>query len=319
MKILWITKIASSSLTGGTKVSYNYREELKNSSNVDICAKICETENKKMSFFQFCNLISEKMKGHYDVVIFDDHYSFFSLLFLKNKKILFYHGNWPDLMFTSISYFLKGLFLFPQYLIGMFFSDFVIFVNPIFEKKFSKFVKKSVTLFNPINPIHEFKNYEIIKDSIVLVGNIDARKYGNLIIFLDKNPQIKNPIHIYGKVIENSIANKLKTFTNISLMGYIDVIPYKNYEYHLSFSKSENLPLALFEALIMGLSCTYPKLENYKFLEDKRIINFYEDFNDLFFFLNSDIKLVTNEDDLKFIPRSYRENVTRIKDIINQI
>ena len=109
MKILWITKIASQNLTGGTKVSWNYREELSQRSSLITLARINLNANISMSRVEFFKTFLKLRKENFDYVFFDDHYCSLALLLLNKNKKMFYHGNWPDLMFLSSINFIKGL------------------------------------------------------------------------------------------------------------------------------------------------------------------------------------------------------------------
>lgn len=316
MKILWITKIDSENLTGGTRVSFYYRESLKKNFDLDLLAHYSNSK-KNSSFANFIKtIIKIKKNNTYDLVVFDDHYSVFSLLFLNSKTLLFYHGNWPGLMFLSIEYFIKGLFLFPLYLIGLKFSKYIIFINPIFKKKFKKINNTSIVLFNPIIVNNDITTNERVKENILLVGNIESRKYKYFIKFLSKYNSNKYQFHIYGKTIDKKIEETLKVYKNVILKGSVLNVPYQNYKIHLSFSKSENLPLSLFEALYNDCICIYPDLENYNFPEVKNTVNFYKNLIELKELLDDESLVPTPQSSLGFIHQSYDSNLEKLIDFI---
>lgn len=282
MKILWITKIASKNLTGGTKVSWNYRQELSRFSDLKTIARIDLENNSSINKIEFIKIIFKLRKEKFDYVFFDDHYCSMSIFFINHNKKMFYHGNWPDLMFTSVLYFIKGLYLFPQYLLGIKLCQEVIFVNPYFEKRFSFLTKKTITLFNPLDiVIKERKDFNFNKNEILMVGNVDSRKYKNLIKLLKSNNVNDKKFIIYGKIIDKIIEKKLRFYSNVEFKGLVDRIPYENYLVHFNCSEAENLPLSLFESLKNGLMCIYPKSDNYSFMFGNSEIYFYEDIKKL--------------------------------------
>lgn len=312
MKVLWITKIASKNLTGGTKVSWNYREELKLYSELTVVSRINLEENISISRFDFLMNLLKLRKEKFDFVFFDDHYCSMALFFTNHQKNMFYHGNWPNLMFTSFLNLIKGLYLFPQYLLGMKLCQKVIFVNPFFEKKFRILTKESVTLFNPLDIIIREKNVkDINQNEILMVGNVDSRKYGNLVKLLNYKVFDGKKIVIYGKLIDEKLVEKLCSFSNVEFKGLVDRIPYEKYMIHFNCSKAENLPLSLFESLKNGLKCIYPKSKNYSFLFDNSSIFFYKDLKDL----NGDTFKNVNynfDNKLDFLSITYKQNLEKL-------
>lgn len=317
MKILWITKNASNNLTGGTKVSWNYRSEIKNTvefGELTLLAKNNFDTNVTISRLDFIKQFRKLRKEHFDFVFFDDHYSFLSLFIKKKNSLLFYHGNWPDLMFTSVNYFIKGLFLYPLYLIGMMSVKKVIFVNPYFETKFKKIAKTTTTLFNPLSIDVHLSNSKKSTE-ILMVGNVDSRKYNNLLKLLDNKKYSKHVFVIYGKIIDKNIASKLSKYSNVVLKGMVNRIPYEEYTIHFSCSKAENLPLSLFEALKNNLLCIYPKLPNYNFLFDNDNIMFYENLAAINFEDQKKRVNMKDSDTFDFLKVTYSNNLkTLLKD-----
>lgn len=91
--------------------------------------------------------------------------------------------------------------------------------------------------------------------SILMVGNIDSRKYKyavNLFALLVKQ-KIEVPIHIYGNVVDRKLANTLVSFSNVKLKGFSTDVPYGKYQFLLHTSSMENLSMAWTEALSCGI------------------------------------------------------------------
>ncbi|RBQ03564.1 hypothetical protein [Pedobacter miscanthi] len=316
MDILWITKVHSAKYTGGTKVSYNYLEELGKTNNVRVHSLKNDTSEPDQSLYSFYRTLFKIKKNKYDLVFFDDHFSFISIFFLGHQTISFYHGNWPKLMFTSPIYFLKGLYLFPLYLLGMLSTKLTIFVNPYYEKLLGRFCRNKLTLLNPISKIYKRKslnNQDLagIK-KIVLVGNLDNRKYSNLIKFLDwleiNKYGERFSFDVFGATADKSIEDELRS-RQVNLKGFAKEIDYSTYDYHMSCSKAENLPLSLFEALISGVPSVYPKEKNYLDFENESGVLLYSTFDEALSYLNMDI---TEFPTGSFVPRNYQENIKKI-------
>jgi hypothetical protein len=319
MKILWITKVYSPRYTGGTKVSYHYIEELKKNDEVTIHSLIEYFDTKKAaSLYTFYKTLLLLKRTKYDAVFFDDHFGFLSIFFEKTKTVLFYHGNWPRLLFLNFIYFLKGMYLFPLYLMGMRFSGLTIFVNDYYENKFKNVCNESTTLLNPVKVAIQSLNKDSSESGhihVVLVGNIDDRKYSRFIDFMEwvKFNKINNRLQfdIYGKFIDDHIVKKIN-YPNVRLLGFQDTISYSRYNFHISFSKVENMPLSLFEALVSNVPCIYPDEVNYSTYKSVNGIFLYNSFAEVLDFLCVENVQVNNS----FIPRTYTENINILKERI---
>lgn len=321
MKILWITKTYSNKHTGGTIVSYNYIKTLKSDNEVTILS--IKNDIAKISFLKsyisFYRNLYQSFSQPYDYVFFDDHLSALALLFPRKKTIYFYHGNWPALLFTSITFFIKGIYLFPMCLIGMMFSNYVIFVNPYYQNLYKYICRNTLVLLNPV--VQKNDNTSSIekdntKNKIILVGNIDARKYVNLIDFLrwGKEKLSSFEFDLYGKVIDKNIEKQLRLY-GVNIKGFVSKIPYKQYSFHMSFSKAENLPLSLFEALSDSIPCIYPFEKNYLPFQNKEGFFLYKDFNQCLEILFS--KSLVHVDN-SYIPKSYEANILSLFNYINK-
>ena len=184
----------------------------------------------------------------------------------------------------------------------------VIFVNPYFETKFKKIAKTTTTLFNPLSIDVQSSNTKKSTE-ILMVGNVDSRKYNNLLKLLDNKKYSKYVFVIYGKIIDKNIAFKLSKYSNIVLKGMVSRIPYEEFAIHFSCSKAENLPLSLFEALKNNLLCIYPKLPNYSFLFDNENIMFYEKLADINFEDQKKRVSIKDSNKINFLKVTYSDNL----------
>lgn len=86
-----------------------------------------------------------------------------------------------------------------------------------------------------------------------MIGSVCQRKYGKL-VDLDKQLLEKNTklnIDIYGGVFNKKLAEQLQSFPNIHLKGFVDFnnIDISEYDFFLSTSTQENMPISVIEAL----------------------------------------------------------------------
>jgi hypothetical protein len=315
MKILWVTKNFSSTYTGGTKISFNYIKAFNEIANVEVLCLYGENEfSKEIKFngrLNFLKQLYKHKKVDYDYVFFDDHFSALAFLF-KQKTISFYHGNWPDLMWLNPLYFIKGLYLFPSLVAGLYFSNCAIFTNPYFQKKFSSVYQHSIMVLNPVPAALQYKeNNEVTGNTIkvVVVGNIDKRKYSGLLDFLkwQEQKQTSNNIefYVYGRAANEKVVKQLQHF-KVNIMGFVEKVPYYQYDFHASFSKAENTPLSMFEALKANLPCLYPKRKYYADFQNVDGILQYSNFDE---FVTMALNSKKVKVDSSFIPPSYDYNV----------
>jgi len=85
----------------------------------------------------------------------------------------------------------------------------------------------------------------------VMVGNIEQRKYGNLLRILDKVPFT---IGIYGRIADVALAAVLQASPKVTLHGYYaGRVPFDSYDFLLHVSRSENVPAVIPEAIMSGI------------------------------------------------------------------
>jgi len=214
---------------------------------------------KTLSFIKYENwfqaiLILKKLskKEH---IFYGDFYN--SLLFLlANVNFFFtYHDNWPELGKTSWSNFLKSIFYVPVYRAVFKRSEHVFVVS---QKKLNyvQRIKKNVSLvrngFNKSN----IENQAILdKTNVLMVGNIDKRKYIKALSLFKELSKVKTKftIDIYGQVNDHELCGLLEENPFVSIKGFNQEVPYGSYSFLLHTSTMENMPIVFCEALHGGI------------------------------------------------------------------
>jgi len=88
--------------------------------------------------------------------------------------------------------------------------------------------------------------------NILMAGNVDARKYQKAIALfklLKEEARLNIQIDIYGLLNDNYLAEKIAKFPFVQVKGYTENIPFKDYHLYLNTSLSENLSIAVVDAI----------------------------------------------------------------------
>lgn len=183
----------------------------------------------------------------------DDHFGF---LFKINKipYVHTYHGNWPDAVHISLKYKIKSIYFIFLYAITIKNAYAVVNVSRYMKKFTDLFNKNEFVIRNGIDK-KQYKCNHLHKNTCLMVGNVDKRKYNycvKLASLLKKRKSMIR-IHIYGRIIDKSIKNELEKLSNIELKGSCRNIPYKEYKIFLCLSTIENLPVSICEAILEGV------------------------------------------------------------------
>lgn len=222
---------------------------------VVICKNHKGVDEEKFEIHQFNNgrqalKLLNQYANHESIIYNDDHLAY--LLWLSRRKyIITYHGNWPDLLFASASYFFKGLYFIPMYMAGLLGAKEVIHVSRYMLTKWRFLNHKSKLIYNAtFKDSPEVESVTLPREtSMLCLGNVITRKYANLLEMLNRGNTDLLKIHIYGTIVDQALADKLKRFPNVQLHGYSNSIPWHEHDVLGCFSKSENLPLSIVEAL----------------------------------------------------------------------
>ena len=183
----------------------------------------------------------------------DDHLGY---LFKKSNipYVHTYHGNWPDAKWVSLEFFVKSFYFIPLYRKTIRGASIVVNVSKYMERFTDKSNLNSVVIHNGMDykPVDTDKFYPM---TYVMVGNIDSRQYKKMIKIAKKILVIdkKIKIDIYGNIMDDVIARKLKKIENINLKGVKKVIPYTAYCGLINTSTIENLSISVCEAIQSGI------------------------------------------------------------------
>ena len=167
-----------------------------------------------------------------------------------------YHDNWPELAkdgyknrFRSVFYTSIYKLIFRHAIITITVSQFKL----AFIKKYSSNTALVYNGFEVFEKEHDNLS-EHKKPKILMVGNVDSRKY-RLANELFKNWDNKQnaSVNIYGNINDHKIASQLSRKNYVNLKGFIKNLPYTSYDLLLHTSTMENLPIVFCEAIYHGL------------------------------------------------------------------
>lgn len=179
----------------------------------------------------------------------DDHLGY---LFKENniKYVHTYHGNWPDARWISLDMFFKAFYFMPLYKKTIKNAAITIDVSKYMQQHYtSKITSNCQVIYNGIKQGNANIS-ESNRSNFLMVGNIDKRKYAKAVdVFKFFPTDTKIKIDIYGKVMNQHVAKKLKSFSFVNLKGETGNINFSKYSGMLSTSISENLPVSIVEAL----------------------------------------------------------------------
>lgn len=187
----------------------------------------------------------------------DDHFGFV-LGLLGKRYVHIYHGNWPDAMWSGPKMFLKGIYFLPLYFFTILLAKCVLHVSNYMKTKMSWINSNSLIVRNGIKRV-EFAHLAHTpvnkggKLNILMVGNIDQRKYRDLLKVLKRLDEIgtlaRLRIDIYGNVNDKKLGSKISQFGAVRILGFRPQIDYGAYNLFLMLSRSENLSISVCEAL----------------------------------------------------------------------
>lgn len=271
MNIVILTKNYGSNFTGATMATNVLSENWIHSHEVNqiiVFAKnVGDISNVNVRLIRFTSLRDFKNKFRREkfvvsdcVFYSDDHLGYY---FSKLGVDYFhtYHGNWPDARWISPSFFIKSFYFIPIYIRTIKNAKMVINVSKYMEKFTNKYNRNHIIIHNGVPEKNFYPNLNEVgkinhmNNKIVMVGNIDSRKYKYLYQMLSKYSSLMCSwdIYIYGKILDKKLYSQLIAFPNVHIMGFKDTIRYQDYDLFICTSTSENLPISICEALVSGL------------------------------------------------------------------
>lgn len=266
MRIVILTKYFGKNYTGATVATHTlihkWLEFNKVESVIVITKNILEYDHhEKLHLIEYDKRhlkdLIEYYKSDHTIFYSDDHLGY---LFGKRIKYIHtYHGNWPDARKLNIEYFLKSFYFIPCYKKTIKRAGMVVNVSKYMESFTKKINNKSCIIRNGAGncKITSLSEKDKKNNNCIMIGNIDKRKYGKLIDLLNKlNKMGRNiQIDIFGNISDLKLAEKLKTFNNVKINGFVEFkkIPIENYKLMIFTSTIENLPISIVEVLKKGI------------------------------------------------------------------
>jgi len=201
------------------------------------------------NFWEALRILSSLNDKH--TLYYGDFYN--SIWYVWSKKPFYftYHDNWPEMANTSIKDLFRSLFYLPVYRSIFRNAKSVIVVSEHKKKYVASYTKNVYLVRNGFTKkCMNKKNQNSSRNMILMVGNIEKRKYKLAYkIFRKLNIDFSAEIHIYGNILDESLSQKLNSFNFVRIMGFQKSIPYQNYQCLLHASLIENLPLSICESL----------------------------------------------------------------------
>lgn len=259
MKIVVFTKYYGRNFTGATLATCYFIQNWIKKENVEIIVVTKKTgdvdENDNIKVYRYTNYIEmyrilKKLGKENCIYYSDDHLGWLLSLF-GCKYIHTYHGNWPQARYLNFRYFIKSFYFIPMYKLTLKHAQEVVNVSYFMEKFTRKYNTNTEVIRNGVDYKEKKKNFENKTKKCVMIGNVDKRKYKYALEVINKCYNMDNMINfeIYGKIIDKSIGQKLKTAPNCSIKGYCKNINFDLYDLLVCTSEMENLPISICEAL----------------------------------------------------------------------
>lgn len=212
-------------------------------------------EIKNLQFIKTSNWITnyQLIKNLQDgkTIFYGDFYNSFLLGLAKVPYVFTYHDNWPELARLNYKSFLQGFFFHTIYPF-IFRKAIILITVSSFKKKYlEKYAKIVQVIPNGIrNNVAETLENTSVKKKILMVGNIDDRKYAMALkLFQILRNQELITIDIYGHILNKKLASKLKQFPFVNLKGFIKNVPFQSYKLLLHTSFTESFGLVFCEAI----------------------------------------------------------------------
>ena len=211
----------------------------------------------KRKFFR--NKLEEIKKENKNLIGYsDDHLG--NILYEANIKFIHtYHGNWPDARYVSIEYFFKSFYFLKKYKTIFRHASKIVNVSIYMDNFNRKYTNKTTVIRNGVKNFSDYNKQNYSKKfKFLMVGGVDKRKYSKMIKVCKEIDHLicekdSLEIDIYGEIYDQKIYKSLKKYKFINFKGRVEKVDYSDYCVFLSCSSSENLSIAIVEALKSGL------------------------------------------------------------------
>jgi glycosyltransferase involved in cell wall biosynthesis len=185
-------------------------------------------------------------------IFYGDFYNSFLFILAKIQFYFTYHDNWPELENQGVSNSIQSLFYTNIYRKIYKKARLTITVSKFKLHFIRKYTNKAELIYNGFNQeISDMTtNSNFVGKKIIMVGNIDKRKYAFALKLFEKiTVDNEMLIDIYGNITDSKMANQLNAYTFVNLKGFVELIPYGSYKFLLHTSAMENLPIVFCEAI----------------------------------------------------------------------
>ena len=264
-----LTKNFGTNFTGATAATCNIFKPIEG--QFERITVICENLGdhplnniviKRFKSLRYAYRLINDTKRANSVFYSDDHFGF--LMKLAGVRYYHtYHGNWPDAKYVSLSMFLKSFYFIPLYYLTIKFAKRVFNVSYYMEHYTRRINPNTIIIRNGIK--HNAQPFDLTQKesvdrslvSILMIGNVDERKY-KLAVPLFKmihNSEIKNNVKfdIYGNIGSKTLAHKMFEYPFVTYKGFQNSIELSLYDFMLSTALTENLSIAICEAIMSNL------------------------------------------------------------------
>ncbi|MFK8103376.1 MAG: glycosyltransferase family 4 protein [Saprospiraceae bacterium] len=190
-------------------------------------------------------------------IFYGDFYMSYYFILAKLPFYFTYHDNWPEQGQFGWQNALRAWYYVPLYRWIIRRAAWTITVSNFKYEFIRKISPCTSVIRNGINMRITKNAYEVYQPKmdlrILMSGNIDDRKFAwALALFqkIKKGGELSQiQFHLYGKVLDENLAQQLAAFDFVTLAGFQLDIDFSNFDLYCCTSKIENLSIAVCEAL----------------------------------------------------------------------
>lgn len=188
-----------------------------------------------------------------DNIYYGDFYNAYIFPLVRVPFYFTYHDNWPELGKVSFNLRVKGIAFWAIYRYIFSYAQHVFVVSSHKLNQVKKYANGVSMVHNGINA--QTSSDQMARKHVLMVGNIDQRKYAKSIelfdtILSDKDFSRENfRIDIYGHPSDATLVNKLHSYSFVNLCGHVNPVPFSRYSLLLHTSLMENLSMVWCEAV----------------------------------------------------------------------
>lgn len=258
-KLVILTTSFGTNFSGGARATCEVFSRIQNEfeSIIVLGTEIGKHPFENIQFIKTTNWIDTYIKirdlRSKNTIFYGDFYNAFLLGLAQVPFVFTYHDNWPELSKLNTKLYVQNLFYNNVYNYVFKKAKALITVSNFKKNDLVEHSDKLYMIPNGFSHSEKENIKEIKSDHVLMVGNIDERKY-NLALKLFNLIQDTDgiSIDIYGHIVNKDLAKKLRKYSFVNLKGFVDNVPYGSYKLLLHTSFSESFGLALYEAIYHG-------------------------------------------------------------------